>query len=114
MGFRSVGVAAIVLVAGTGLAFAQGTIAASAKRGEAIVKTNCAECHATGLKGDSPNAKAPPFRTLGQRYKIDDLQEALAEGIVVGHGGAEMPHFIFEPQEIDDIIAYLKQINRQR
>ena len=86
MGFRSVGVAAIVLVAGTGLAFAQGTTAASAKRGEAIVKTNCAECHATGLKGDSPNAKAPPFRTLGQRYKIDDLQEALAEGIVVGHG----------------------------
>ena len=87
---------------------------ASAKRGEAIVKANCAECHAVTRTGDSPNAKAPPFRTLGQRYKLDDLQEALAEGIVVGHGGADMPHFVFEPTEIDDIIAYLKQINRQR
>jgi cytochrome c len=87
---------------------------ASAKRGEAIVKANCAECHAVTRTGDSPNAKAPPFRTLGQRYKLDDLQEALAEGIVVGHGGADMPHFVFEPAEIDDIIAYLKQINRQR
>jgi mono/diheme cytochrome c family protein len=87
---------------------------ASAKRGEAIVKANCAECHAVTRTGDSPNAKAPPFRTLGQRYKLDDLQEALAEGIVVGHGGADMPHFVFEPTEIDDIIAYLKQINRKR
>ena len=113
MGRCMIGVASVLLAALPGLAFAQGN-AASAKRGEAIIKTNCAECHATGLKGDSPNAKAPPFRTLGQRYKIDDLQEALAEGIVVGHGGAEMPHFVFEPQEIDDIIVYLKQINRQR
>jgi mono/diheme cytochrome c family protein len=86
----------------------------SAKRGEAIVKANCADCHAVTRVGDSPNAKAPPFRTLGQRYKLDDLQEALAEGIVVGHGGADMPHFVFEPAEIDDIISYLKQINRKR
>ena len=87
---------------------------ASGKRGEAIVKANCAVCHAVERKGDSPNKAAPPFRTLGQRYKLDDLQEALAEGIVVGHGGADMPHFVFEPQEIDDIIAYLKFVNRQR
>jgi mono/diheme cytochrome c family protein len=100
-----------------GLALATPAMAqssASAKRGEAIVKANCAECHAVTRTGDSPNAKAPPFRTLGQRYKLDDLQEALAEGIVVGHGGADMPHFVFEPTEIDDIIAYLKQINRKR
>ena len=113
MMMSKVGLASVFVLAFTGLAAAQSN-ASSAKRGEAIVKTNCADCHAVGLKGDSPNGKAPPFRTLGQRYKIDDLQEALAEGIVVGHGGAEMPHFIFEPTEIDDIIAYLKQINRQR
>ena len=86
----------------------------AAKRGETLVKANCADCHAVLRTGDSPNAKAPPFRTLGQRYKLDDLQEALAEGIVVGHGGAEMPHFIFEPTEIDDIIAYLKSINPKK
>lgn len=101
-----------------GLALAASPMAASAqnavKRGEALVKANCAECHAVERRGDSPNPKAPPFRTLGQRYKLDDLQEALAEGIVVGHGGADMPHFVFEPPEIDDIIAYLKRINGQR
>ena len=96
-----------------GVALAQGN-ASSVKRGEALVKSNCAECHAVLRTGDSPNAKAPPFRTLGQRYKLDDLQEALAEGIVVGHGGADMPHFVFEPDEIDDIIAYLKFVNRKR
>lgn len=104
--------AVLLACAAPGLALAQGTTPA-AKRGEALLKANCAECHAIFRNGDSPNAKAPPFRTLGQRYKIDDLQEALAEGIVVGHGGAEMPHFVFEPAEIDDIIAYLKQINRK-
>ena len=107
------GIAWMYMLALPGFAAAQSNTT-SAKRGETIVKANCADCHAVGLKGDSANAKAPPFRTLGQRYKLDDLQEALAEGIVVGHGGADMPHYIFEPQEIDDIIAYLKQINRQR
>ena len=105
--------AGLLLAAFSGAALAQGTSAA-AKRGEALLKSNCAECHAVLRTGESPNKKAPPFRTLGQRYKIDDLQEALAEGIVVGHGGAEMPHFIFEPTEIDDIIAYLKSINRKQ
>lgn len=113
MGVRTGWIAGLLLAGLPALAFAQGTTA-PAKRGEALVKTNCAECHAVLRTGDSPNAKAPPFRTLGQRYKLDDLQEALAEGIVVGHGGAEMPHFVFEPTEIDDIIAYLKQINRKR
>lgn len=105
-----------VLASFMAVSLANGAVAqsASAKRGEVIVKTNCAECHSVERKGDSPNKAAPPFRTLGQRYKLDDLQEALAEGIVVGHGGADMPHFVFEPDEIDDIIAYLKFVNRQR
>lgn len=113
MAVRTGIVAGFLIAAVPGLALAQGTTPA-AKRGEALVKTNCAECHAVLRTGDSPNKKAPPFRTLGERYKLDDLQEALAEGIVVGHGGADMPHFVFEPPEIDDIIAYLKQINKQR
>lgn len=111
MVLRRLAAASLLLISLPGIAVAQ---SASAKRGEVLLNTNCAECHATGVKGDSPNPKAPPFRTLGQRYKLDDLQEALAEGIVVGHGGAEMPHFIFEPTEIDDIIVYLKRINRKQ
>ncbi len=41
-----------------------------------------------------------------KRYPVDDLQEALAEGIMVGHD-AEMPQFELDPEEIDDLLAYL-------
>lgn len=83
------------------------------KNGEMLARENCAPCHATTEKGESPNTKAPPFRTLSKRYKLDDLEESLAEGITIGHGSANMPHFIFEPEDIGDLIAYLKKLNRQ-
>ncbi len=44
-------------------------------------------CHAIGRSGDSPNKDAPAFRTLGQRYPVDSLEEALGEGILSGHPG---------------------------
>ena len=77
-------------------------------RGHAIVQRNCAFCHAVGARGDSPNAKAPRFRELHNRYPVEMLAEALAEGMLTGH--PEMPEFRFNPREIDDIIAYLKSI----
>ena len=83
------------------------------KRGEMLAKENCSSCHAIGLKGDSPNPKSPPFRTLSQHYKLEALEEALGEGITMGHGEADMPHFIFEPDDIGDLISYLKKINRK-
>ncbi len=82
-------------------------------RGEILARENCASCHAIGLKGESANPKSPAFRTLGKRYPLEALEEALAEGIVVGHGEAGMPHFVFEPDDIGDLIAYLKRINRR-
>ena len=82
------------------------------KNGEMLARENCAACHATTEKGDSPNPQAPPFRTLSKRYKLDDLEEALAEGITIGHSSANMPHFIFEPDDIGDLISYLKKLNR--
>ena len=80
----------------------------NATRGAAIAQKNCSACHATGLRGASPNVKSPPFRELGRRLRIGDLEEALAEGIVVGHEGAEMPTFEFEPRDIDDLVAHLR------
>lgn len=86
--------------------------AAVPARGKDIAEKKCAICHAIGTAGESPNPKSPPFRTLSQRYPIDSLQEALAEGITVGHGGVAMPEFRMEPREIDDFLAYLKSINK--
>ena len=85
----------------------------SVKRGEMLARENCSSCHAIGLKGDSPNPKSPPFRTLSQRYQLEALEEALGEGITMGHGEANVPHFIFEPDDIGDLISYLKKINRK-
>jgi len=68
-------------------------------------------CHAIGRGGDSPNPLAPPFRELGQRYAIDDLAEALNEGIITGH--PQMPEFRFSPAEVNDLIAYLRSIQQR-
>lgn len=75
--------------------------------GHMIVEENCSKCHAVENTGDSPNPKAPPFRTFKSKWPLENLEEALAEGIVVGHEGAEMPEFVFEPDQISDIIAYM-------
>jgi mono/diheme cytochrome c family protein len=78
------------------------------ERGRTIVEEKCARCHATGPAGESPLAAAPLFRTLSERYPLGDLEEALAEGIVTGH--PDMPAFVFEPEEIAAILAYLESI----
>jgi cytochrome c len=80
--------------------------------GRVIAETRCARCHAIGAKGDSPVAIAPPFRTLSQRYPVEHLAEALAEGIVVGH--PLMPEFAFEPLEIDALLTYIDSLSPGR
>ena len=77
-------------------------------KGEALVKENCARCHAIGKEGDSPHPEAPPFRTLSSKYPIEDLAESLAEGIVSGH--PDMPIFAFTPTDVAAIIDYLNSI----
>ncbi len=83
-------------------------------RGAVLAQRNCGPCHATGLKGVSPNPKSPPFRTLGTRYPLKDLEESLAEGIMVGHEGLEMPVFELRPSQIADLMAYLASIQRKK
>lgn len=80
----------------------------AAQRGFVFAKTHCAECHAIGPYGDSPLAIAPPFRTLHERYALEELEEAFAEGIVTGH--PTMPQFQLDPAHTNDLIAYLKTL----
>lgn len=77
-------------------------------RGQEIVDKLCAACHATNKTAASPIDKAPPFRELKKRYPIENLAEALAEGIVTGHN--DMPVFQFEPEDVEAILAYLDAI----
>ena len=94
-------------------AWAETTFSASAMRGKAIAQANCGRCHAIGPTGASPNPKSPQFRTLSRKYPLTDLEEALAEGIVVGHEGAEMPQFRLSTGQIAALLAYLGSIQRR-
>ncbi|MGA9410103.1 MAG: cytochrome c [Roseobacter sp.] len=78
------------------------------QRGEIIVQTYCSQCHAVGKTGSSPLYAAPPLRDLHKLYPVEQLEEAFAEGIYTGH--PEMPRFEFEPDQINDLIAYLKSL----
>lgn len=68
----------------------------------------CARCHAVGGTGASLHPSAPPFRAIAAKGHVDDLQEALAEGITVGHPG--MPEFELQPEQIINLLAYLKTL----
>jgi mono/diheme cytochrome c family protein len=94
-----------ILLAAAAPAAAQDGLVAE---GQTLAEEKCARCHAIGLEGESPLPIAPAFRTLSERYPVEDLEEALAEGIVSGHPA--MPEFVFEPEEIAALIAYLKSV----
>lgn len=76
--------------------------------GFAIAKEYCSRCHAIDKYEPSPLAIAPPFRDLHLRYPVEDLAEALGEGIRTGH--PTMPEFRFDPDQIENFIAYLKTL----
>jgi mono/diheme cytochrome c family protein len=80
-------------------------------RGEDLLMANCSRCHAIGRSGSSSHPEAPPFRTLGQRYPIEVLAEALAEGLSSGH--PDMPEFRFEIDDVNAILAYLGAIQEK-
>ncbi|HTZ03583.1 MAG TPA: cytochrome c [Xanthobacteraceae bacterium] len=86
------------------------TLSPRAQRGFVLLRENCSRCHAIGRVGASPLKVAPPFRSLHERYPVEDLEEPLAEGIVTGH--PTMPEFRFDPGQVGDIIAYLRSLER--
>jgi cytochrome c len=80
------------------------------QRGLAYARANCARCHSIDKVTESPLKLAPPFRELHNRYPVETLEEALGEGIVTGH--PNMPEFRLEPDQIGDLISYLKSLER--
>jgi len=78
------------------------------QRGKAFARANCARCHAIDRVSKSPLRIAPPLRSLHQRYPIEALEEALAEGISTGH--PDMPAFELNPDQIRDLLSYLKTL----
>lgn len=84
----------------------------SIEAGRHLAELNCATCHAIGVSGESRHPMAPPFRTLSRDYPVNALEEAFAEGILVGH--PDMPEFRLAPAQIDDLLAYIESVQEQR
>lgn len=88
-----------------------------------IAQDRCAICHLidnrarqAGKAKGSPNPSAPPFQVLAMTYEPADLEEALAEGIVVGHnakGDPQMPEFALGAREASALVAYLQTLRRR-
>ncbi|MFN3348954.1 c-type cytochrome [Pseudorhodoplanes sp.] len=96
---------AILLYAGLPV---QSAPAQNAQRGAAIARAHCANCHAIDKLSPSALKDAPPFRDLHKMYPVENLQEALAEGIVTGHPG--MPEFRFDAAQVNDFIVFLNTL----
>jgi mono/diheme cytochrome c family protein len=90
------------------LSFPAQALEPDAQRGLTFVSANCTKCHAVDKVSPSPLSIAPPFRELHEKYPVENLAEAFAEGISTGH--PTMPQFRLDPGEIGDVIAYLKTL----
>ena len=76
--------------------------------GMALAEQWCARCHAVGYDGESPNAKAPPLRSLSRRHPQLALREPVERGIAAPHD--EMPRFVMSDADIDGIVAYVNSL----
>jgi mono/diheme cytochrome c family protein len=113
IGSRAVRSLGAVLLLGATLptmASANDNARSETETGRELAERLCARCHAVGKTGDSPHDDAPPFRLLAQRWPVENLAEALAEGIVVGH--PDMPSFEFSSNEISALLVYLDSLAR--
>jgi mono/diheme cytochrome c family protein len=80
----------------------------AAQRGQTFARANCAQCHSIDKISASPVKIAPPFHTLHLQYPVENLAEALAEGITTGH--PSMPEFQLDPGQVSDVIAFLQSL----
>ena len=103
---RQAGCVAVFLSAGLSAATAQ--TSPTVQRGLNFALANCARCHSTDKVSPSPFALAPPFRDLHLRYPVENLAEALGEGIVTSH--QNMPEFRLDPGQVGDFIDFLKTL----
>lgn len=79
------------------------------EQGRRLSRELCAGCHSVERSGNSPLALAPPFRVLEQRLPASQLEQAFREGLVGAH--PSMPRFMFDGDQIQDLVAYIQSLN---
>jgi tetratricopeptide (TPR) repeat protein len=82
------------------------------REGRTLVEISCAPCHAVGLRGASPNAKAPAFHDLQKRYHMLSLRTPITRGLAAPHD--DMPRFRPTEAELDAVVAYINSLGARR
>jgi len=83
---------------------------AAEARGHAFARQVCASCHAVEGTGQSPDKRAPTFRSLSGQYVQLTLRRKLTEIAETGHYA--MPAVNVDSEEVADLIAYLDSLQR--
>jgi len=93
----------LILVAILFAASAQADDLGSAARGETLAREVCAECHAVAPGEVSPRTDATAFA------EVADLASTTRQSLFVflNTPHPTMPNLVLEPQESDDLIAYI-------
>ncbi len=85
-------------------------LSAAERRGRMLALRLCAQCHAIGKFGPSPQNGAPPFRHLDTRIDLATFQQRLRQGLMSGH--PDMPEFRFTREDARAFVTYLRLIQR--
>lgn len=80
-------------------------------RGQDMAQDKCSRCHEIGREGQSTHPEALPFHSISTYYPVENLAEAFAEGIYVGH--PDMPAFELSVGQLTDLLTYLKAVQPQ-
>jgi len=80
------------------------------RHGRTILKEFCAPCHAIGKTNRSRQGSAPPLRTLGRSFDLDQFPRLLERGISSTH--PDMPEFKFSEDDAHAAAAYLRSIQQ--
>lgn len=83
----------------------------SAAKGKAFAQANCAGCHALD-DGVSPNPNAPSLRRAANRLPAGAVAGSFEKGVQVGHT-MEMPRFVFEENDVDNLLAYFEALKQR-
>jgi cytochrome c6 len=79
-----------------------------------LYKTNCALCHSANGSGDSPSGKALHAKDLRSEEVQKQSDEALSEIITKGKG--KMPAFgaRIKPDDVTNLVSYLRALSKQK
>ena len=78
------------------------------ERGQALTTKLCAECHAVGRTGVSPDTGAPTFRSIDDHTDLDAFMVRLRTGQQSTH--PDRPAFHFSRDDGDAVVTYLRSI----